>query len=331
MEQSGLTQLGDGVWAFLRPSGGWGEANTGLVVAPGAASLVVDTMWDVAWAKRVADVQQPLVVDAPITEAVNTHSDGDHWWGNDTLPTGTRITTSAEALEGMHEDLPPAALTVMATTGEMIGRIPGPIGAAGSYLARVRGDARFPRRTPRFPDHTFDETHRLTIGDRAVDLERLGPCHTAGDLVAHVPDAGVVFTGDMLFIGTTPILWHGPLENWIAALDRLLAWEADVYVPGHGPLCGTTEILELREYWVWLRDAGRAQYDSGNGIRQAARELARSKEFDRWNHWSSPERIVLSLSTLFHQWHGNPPGPPTVLRRARAFADAGTLLRDGVF
>lgn len=331
MEQSGLTQLGDGVWAFLRPSGGWGEANTGLVVAPGAASLVVDTMWDVAWAKRVADVQQPLVVDAPITEAVNTHSDGDHWWGNDTLPTGTRITTSAEALEGMHEDLPPAALTVMAATGEMIGRIPGPIGAAGSYLARVRGDARFPRRTPRFPDHTFDETHRLTIGDRAVDLERLGPCHTAGDLVVHVPDAGVVFTGDMLFIGTTPILWHGPLENWIAALDRLLAWEADVYVPGHGPLCGTTEILELREYWVWLRDAGRAQYDSGNGIRQAARELARSKEFDRWNHWSSPERIVLSLSTLFHQSHGNPPGPPTVLRRARAFADAGTLLRDGVF
>ncbi|MFD6894636.1 MBL fold metallo-hydrolase [Rhodococcus sp. NPDC060086] len=331
MEQSGLTQLGDGVWAFLRPSGGWGEANTGLVVAPGAASLVVDTMWDVAWAKRVADVQWPLVVDAPITEAVNTHSDGDHWWGNDALPTATRITTSAAALEGMHEDLPPAALTVIATAGEMIGRIPGPIGAAGSYMARVRGDARFPRRTPRFPDHTFDETHRLTIGDRAVDLERLGPCHTAGDLVARVPDAGVVFTGDMLFIGTTPILWHGPLENWIAALDRLLAWEADVYVPGHGPLCGTTEILELREYWVWLRDAGRAQYDCGTGIRQAARELARSKEFDRWNNWSSPERIVLSLSTLFHQWHGNPPGPPTVLRRARAFADAGTLLRDGVF
>ncbi len=68
MEQSGLTQLGDGVWAFLRPSGGWGEANTGLVVAPGAASLVVDTMWDVAWAKRVADVQRPLVADAPVTE-----------------------------------------------------------------------------------------------------------------------------------------------------------------------------------------------------------------------------------------------------------------------
>ncbi len=187
MSESGLTQLSDGVWAFLRPSGGWGEANTGLVVAQGTASLVVDTVWDVAWAKRVAEVQQPLVADAPITEAVNTHSDGDHWWGNDTLPAGTRITTSAAALGGMHEDLPPAALTAMATTGELIGWMPGPVGAAGSYMARVRAGARFPRRTPRFPDHTFDETHRLTIGDRTVELERLGPCHTAGDLVAHVP------------------------------------------------------------------------------------------------------------------------------------------------
>ncbi len=75
--------MGDGVWAFMRPTGGWGgETNTGLVVSPGAASLVVDTVWDVAWAKRIADVQRPLVADAPVTEAVNTHSDGgDHWWG----------------------------------------------------------------------------------------------------------------------------------------------------------------------------------------------------------------------------------------------------------
>lgn len=328
---SGLQQVGDGVWAFVRTPGGWGEANTGLVVSPGAASLVVDTAWDVGWARHIAEVQAPLLADAPITEAVNTHSDGDHWWGNDTLPSAARITTSTAALEGMREDLPPRALTALAGAGSMLRRIPGPVGAAGAYMARVRGNARFPRRTPRMPDNTFANSTSLTVGGRVVELEQLGPCHTAGDLVARVPDAGVVFTGDLLFIGSTPILWHGPLDNWLSALTRLLEWDASVYVPGHGPLCGTDEIRALREYWLWLRDAAKDHHRAGFTPLAAARKLVRTKEFSPWQHWESPERIVLSLSTLFDQWNGNPPAPPTLLRRARAFAGAEKLLREGAF
>ena len=327
---NGLTQIGDGVWAFVRPSGGWGEANTGVIVAPGTASMVVDTVWDTAWAKRIADVQQPLVADAPITEAVNTHSDGDHWWGNDTLPSTARITTSRAALAAMHEDLPPAALAALAATGGLLGKLPGPVGAAGAYMARVRGGARFPRRTPRLPDRTFDTHDIVEIGSRRVELEQLGPCHTAGDLVAYVPDAGVVFAGDLLFIGSTPILWHGPIENWFSALDRLLSWDAATYVPGHGPVCGPAEIRALRDYWVWVNDAAEDRFRAGLPPLQAARELVRSPEFQQWRDWESPERIVLSTSTLFDQWNGNPPGPPTIRRRARAFADAETLLREGI-
>ncbi|MET4048105.1 glyoxylase-like metal-dependent hydrolase (beta-lactamase superfamily II) [Rhodococcus sp. UYP5] len=50
----GLKQIADGVWAFLRPPGSWGQTNTGLIVDPGAASMVIDTVWDTRWAKRVA-------------------------------------------------------------------------------------------------------------------------------------------------------------------------------------------------------------------------------------------------------------------------------------
>lgn len=98
MDDGGSTQIGDGVWAFVRAPGGWGEANTGLVVDAGTASLVVDTAWDTRLARRIAEAQQPLVARAPITEAVNTHSDGDHWWGNDTLPAATRITTDRKSV-----------------------------------------------------------------------------------------------------------------------------------------------------------------------------------------------------------------------------------------
>jgi glyoxylase-like metal-dependent hydrolase (beta-lactamase superfamily II) len=138
----------------------------------------------------------------------------------------------------------------------------------------------------------------------------------------------VVFTGDLLFIGSTPVIWHGPLGNWQEAIDHLLALDAATYVPGHGPICGRAEIELLRDYWLWLDDHGRAQFDAGRAPIQAARTLLSSTEFHPFAQWDSPERIVLNLSTLFRLWKGESPAPPTLVRRARAFADAGTLLRE---
>ena len=74
--------------------------------------------------------------------------------------------------------------------------------------------------------------------------------------------------------------------------------------------------------------AGPAKGQRGAGPLEAARRLVRDPEFVRWGDWIHPERIVLSLSTLFHGWGGHPPAPPTVARRAGAFADAETLLRE---
>ncbi len=324
----GLTQVADNVWAFLRPPGSWGETNTGVIVDPGVASMVVDTVWDTGWAQRVAAETLPLVGMAPIAEVVNTHSDGDHWWGNDTVPADARITTSTASLAAMKEETPPSGVSAFASLGALVGWMPGPVGAMGSYMNRVRGGARFPRTLPRLPDHTFDVAERIELGGRDIRLRYLGPAHTAGDLVAHVPDAGVVFAGDLLFIGSTPILWHGPLENWTSALDHLLSLDAAVYVPGHGPLCGTTQIKAVRDYWTWVDVAGRQHFDAGVGAAQAARNMMQSKDFEPFCGWDSPERLVLSMSTLYRLWHGNPAAPPSLARRARAFADAGGLLRE---
>jgi cyclase len=63
---------------------------------------------------------------------------------------------------------------------------------------------------------------------------RLGPAHTKGDLLVHLPKERVVFTGDILFVGSHPIVWEGPISNWIAACDRILALDPAVVVPGLG-------------------------------------------------------------------------------------------------
>lgn len=324
----GPTQIADNVWAYLWEPGSWGQTNTGLLVDPGTASMVIDTVWDTDRARRIAEKTATLVDNAPITEVVNTHSDGDHWWGNDTVPADARITTSAASLRAMKEETPPAGVHAFASLGSLVGWVPGPLGAMGGYMNRVRGGADFPRKRPRLPDRSFEVTDELAAGSRDVRLRYLGPAHTVGDLIADVPDAGVVFAGDLLFIGSTPILWHGPLGNWIDAIDHLLALDAAVYVPGHGPLCSTVEITALRDYWTWVDSAGREHFDAGVESAHAARNMMQSKEFDQFAGWDSPERLVLSLSTLYRLWEGEPAAPPSLARRAKAFAAAGALAKE---
>ena len=67
-------------------------------------------------------------------------------------------------------------------------------------------------------------------------LIQVGPAHTPGDVIVHVPDAKVVYTGDILFIGGAPLVWTGPVARCIAACDRILDLDLAAIVPGHGPL-----------------------------------------------------------------------------------------------
>ena len=63
-----------------------------------------------------------------------------------------------------------------------------------------------------------------------------------------MPDATTVFTGDILFIGGTPIVWAGPLSNWVAACDLMLGMDIETVVPGHGPVTDKRGVAEVRDY-----------------------------------------------------------------------------------
>lgn len=58
----------------------------------------------------------------------------------------------------------------------------------------------------------------------------------------------MLFTGDLLFIGGTPIIWAGPLQNWVAACDTMLSLDVEQVVPGHGPVVGKEGIAQVRDY-----------------------------------------------------------------------------------
>ncbi|ANZ35491.1 hypothetical protein BBK82_04755 [Lentzea guizhouensis] len=85
------------------------------------------------------------------------------------------------------------------------------------------------------PTHTFRDSVALDVGGRRVDLHHFGPAHTSHDVVVHVPDAGVVFAGDLVEQGAPA--QAGPdatPANWRHVLDLLLELDPRIVVPGHG-------------------------------------------------------------------------------------------------
>ncbi len=294
----GFREVGEETWAWLQPNGELGESNAGLV-ASGEHLLLVDTLWDLALTRRMLDAARRLVDAAPEV-VVNTHSDGDHVWGNQ-LVAGARIVSTRAAKELMSDDTP-AELRRLRRIGRLLARLGGRFAPIGRELAPF--DWRGIELT--LPSETFSGELDLAVGERAVHLIEVGPAHTAGDLVVWVPDVSVCFAADLLFVGCTPITWAGPLAAWAGALECVLGLGAKTYVPGHGPVCGPAEVAQLRAYLEWVQAEGVARLQRGTAPAEAARALLLSREFESspWAGWDDPARLVVTLSTEQYRRQG---------------------------
>src|SRR5947207_10387530 len=223
----GVHELGDGLYAYLQPDGGWGWSNAGLIT-DGDEALLVDTLFYLRLTQEMLDALRKATPAAEhIGTVVNTHANGDHCWGNE-LVAGAEIVASRRCAEEMAE-LPPTRLS------EMLAAAPA-LGDLGEYIQRIFGPFDFDSITVTLPTSTFEGERTLHVGDKEVRLIEVGPAHTGGDVLVHVPGDRAVFTGDILFAGGHPVVWAGPIANWVAALDRVLAMDVDTVVPGHGPV-----------------------------------------------------------------------------------------------
>ncbi|HET6836220.1 MAG TPA: MBL fold metallo-hydrolase [Acidimicrobiales bacterium] len=190
----------------LQPDGGWGRSNAGLIAsADGDTSLLVDTLFDLELtADMLTALRQATPAAERITTVVNTHANGDHCYGN-ALVAGAEIVASEASAAEMAE-LPPSVLAAFI-------RAAPDLGDTGTFLLDIFGAFHFEGIELVAPTRTFTGQLDLRAGDRPVRLIEVGPAHTAGDVIVHVPDAGVVFTGDIVFHGGHPIVWAGPVTN----------------------------------------------------------------------------------------------------------------------
>jgi glyoxylase-like metal-dependent hydrolase (beta-lactamase superfamily II) len=225
---------------------------------------------------------------------VNTHSNGDHTFGNQ-LVTGARILTTNSVNDDM-EHVPPAVLVDMLDRWREWGE-------GGAFMRQVFGAFDFRGITITHATETFDGSLDLKVGAKELRLVDVGPAHTRSDILVYVPQDKIVYTGDILFVGGHPAIWAGPVKNWIAACDLILGWDVEVVVPGHGPMVDKAGVREFKAYLQYVWDETRKRYDAGMSWLDAAFDITLG-DFD---HWADAERMVPNIMTIWGELSGTRP------------------------
>ena len=320
-----LHDLGRGIYAYTQLPGSWGWSNAGLIT-DGEQSLLVDTLFDLKTTQEMLDAMRRATPAATrIDTLVNTHGNGDHCYGN-VLVSEAEIIGTPGCVQDLEEA--PASRNALlmragriihslGAGGRMLGKALAAVGIdrvallseAASLALPAFSDFDFSGIEPKLPTRTFSGVLELLVGDKKVLLIELGPAHTRGDAVVWVPGDKTLFTGDLLFKDAHPIIWQGPVSNWIAALRRLLEMDVETVVPGHGPLTDKTGLAEILHYLEVLREETRRRYDAGMSVDEAVRDLS----LDAFRGWLDPERIYVNVHTLYRDFSGESAQPPDVL------------------
>lgn len=304
---TGLHRLAEGAYAYLRPPGTWGFSNCGLVTG-GEEAILVDNQFDLPSTRTLIETIGTRLPSITVTTVVNTHANGDHCWGNQLFPEAEIIGSRAAAC-GMAQEIQPDMLGALSTG-------PVPDALLGDYMHRHFGCFDFTGITVTPPGRTFDDWLEIAVGGRRAELVEVGPAHTDGDVIVHLPAERVLYAGDILFIGDHPIVWAGPIENWIAACTRIAATGAEHIVPGHGPVTDRAGVLLFRDYLEYVAEQTRSRYDAGMPYWEAAADIPMPERFEAWG---MRERLVITVATGYRNLGlVDPPPLPEVLHHVAA-------------
>jgi len=275
-----LVKVADGVYAAIARPGGLASGNAGFVIGDGGV-LVFDTFFTPAAIEElIAELEKQTA--QPIKYAVNSHYHLDHTGGNQVFAArGVPIIAhdNVTALQTVkNKRFLPAIEDLQkrrADAEKKLGETPVDQKDKRATLERQlrRLDAMQAIKLTN-PTLTFGAgVIHLYLGKREVTLFTL-PGHTGGDVFAYVPDANVVFTGDLGWSNTLPNLVDATVNDWIPTLDTILTqYPSAKFIPGHGNVAEASDIREFRNYLDELRERVRKGIAGGLTIDQAKQQL----------------------------------------------------------
>ncbi len=282
-----LTELAPGVYAATDLEGKAG-ANAGFVIGDDGV-LVIDSFYKPEAAQALlAQIRKRTAL--PLRFLVNTHYHIDHVSGNQVFAAAGAQLIGQRRMRNWVQSENLKFLGGKATDAD-----------------RERVQQLLP------PQLGYDQTLQLWLGRRSV-LLRSWPGHTGADTVVYVPDAGVMFGGDLFWSRSIPNLIDATVAQWTQSLARMAEEQGlryNILVPGHGEVASAVELEEFRNYLLDLREAvakSQRQGLTGDALQDAAlRELE-----PRYGSWRYQRLMRANVRDMAAELSGNKrlPGTP---------------------
>lgn len=288
-------KLADGVYASIRkePVGLGVDANNLFVIGDDGV-VVVDTNFGPSSTRQVLAALRKLT-DKPVKYVINTHPHDDHVLGNIVYREAFQ---KAEFVGHpfLSEYLPAKGAT---NRRNQVSNLPGFASALRETLekntnlagqpitdeerAGYSGDLRmidaYLKDAPTFTDvlPTVSVSDRLTLklGSRTIEVLHLGRGHTAGDLVVHLPQEGIVATGDLL-VFPIPLVGgdQSYVSEWSRTLEKVIALKPKIIVPGHGPLMRDTAYArQMADLFTSVTTQVKTAADAGQSLEQVRKSV----------------------------------------------------------
>lgn len=273
--KTGMREVAANVFAYVQATGETGISNAGLIVGAEGATAVDALMVPSMTRRLVAAIRK--TTRKKVGALVNTHHHLDHTGGNRSFRGATIIATE-KCRAALAPGFPPVQILQQ-------------------FMPAFARE--FPLLTLQLPTVTFDLALVLHDGDREIHLWHPGTlAHTAGDATVFLPKEHVLFTGDLAFHSVTRLAFQGHVGRWVEAADRVLAVEADVIVPGHGPIGTKADVRLMRDYLALVHRESRRRFEAGMPAEVAARDIklgvyASSRE---------PERILPNVMRCYQEF-----------------------------
>jgi cyclase len=274
-----LRQLAPNIYAYVQGGGpgsnNYGVSNPGLIAGTDYL-LAIDATQGPVPARAFIAASKQVTGGKEFGRLINTHHHGDHVNGNQFFP-------NVEILS--HPYCRDECVKAAATTPKTWNPTPG--------IADVVEERRL---VP--PSVTFKDDLTYFIDGTEVQFKFAGPAHTWGDMMAYLPQHKILFAGDVAFFWVAPFANNSYITKWIETCEKIMGWDVDVIVPGHGPIGGKKELAEMADYFRVLGVEARKRYDKKMTPGAAAAEI----RLGRFDNWIGPERLIMDVVRWYEEW-----------------------------
>ncbi|MEH7435912.1 MBL fold metallo-hydrolase [Neobacillus drentensis] len=299
-----LQQVANGVFAAIINRGSGCIANA-AVINLGGKTVVWDTFQNPRAAEELRKFATLEFGDQPIL-VINSHNHLDHCGGNQVFK-DCRILSTSKTREAM-ESLNPKVIESMKSQPDQ----------SLEYTKLIEEETDINRRNERIlqfedykefsdtvknlqltlPNMTFDHSMTLHGQNRTAHLFCYGGGHSPSDLILHLEEEGILLIGDLITVGSHPLLRYGNVDEWLTILDKIESLPIKQIMPGHGTVVGKEQIKAIRDYYSGLIEIANQCVASG-GTLEEMQNISVPQEYESWRlphlYSSNLKDIYLSL------------------------------------